>query len=110
VKTLALRRVKSVEFAYPSSHDARRFVGFAKTGCWTVNVGWSGEPLKAITAHATRAAALANARGLGSEWDAAFRHIHPADCGYSAPLRVLDAAIGNAEVPATQPPSWRDIR
>lgn len=71
-------RVKSVQWAYPSSDNARRF-GYAH-GCWCVEVGNQGEPLEAITAHSERASALLHARALGSEWDLPFRLNHPEDC------------------------------
>ena len=71
-------RVKSVEFAQPSSYTASRF-GCGKRGCWTVQVGNAGEPLEAITSHSEREAALRHAAGLGAEWDSSFVAIHPSD-------------------------------
>lgn len=72
------QRVKSVEWAYPSSDTAKRF-GKGRTGCWVLQVGNAGEPLEAITAHAERESALQHAHNLAIEWDSSFCAIHPED-------------------------------
>lgn len=72
-------RVKSVEWAFPSSDTAKRF-GKARTGCWIVQVGNAGEPLEAITGHSEREAALRHAHALGIDWDSSFCATHAEDC------------------------------
>lgn len=78
-------RVKSVEWAYPSSDTAKRF-GKTRTGCWTVQVGNAGEPMEAITAHAERDSALRHAHALACEWDSMFCATHPEDCAKFQPF------------------------
>lgn len=70
-------KVKSVEYAYPSSIIAARFK--MSNGCWTVQVGEQDSPLAAISAHNSRESAMFNARMLDLPWLMAFRLIHPAD-------------------------------
>jgi len=59
--------VKSIAYAYASSHDAIRF-GFAQTGCYTLEVGNDGDPLKAIAGNAFASPLVAQGEALPGEW------------------------------------------
>jgi hypothetical protein len=69
--------VKSVEWAYPTSTCARRF-GCGPIGCWVVDVGQRGEPLRvAVAAFETREQAIDHALALPHEWSFAFLFCNP---------------------------------
>lgn len=74
----SITRVKSVEWAFPSSDTAKRF-SKGRSGCWTVQVGNAGEPMEAITGHNERESALRHAHSLAVEWDSSFCAIYPED-------------------------------
>lgn len=68
---------KSVEWAYPTSDNARRF-GFVKSGCWTVETSAAGKPPKALAGYAQKADALAHAKTIELNW-------HPAWLRFNQP-------------------------
>lgn len=69
-------RAKSVEFAYPTSTNAARF-GFSKDGCYTVELGFPGQPAVAVAGFATREEAIAAAKLQPEPWSALFTRLHP---------------------------------
>lgn len=75
--TVAEAGRKLVEWAYPTSDNARKF-GFAKTGCWTVETQIGIEPPKALAGYVDRQSALKHAVSLQAEW-------HPAWLRFNKP-------------------------
>ena len=73
--------VKSVQWSYPTSDNARRF-GHRFTGCWTVEIiEYDAEGLRlppvAIEAYQMRKDAMASARTLPNKWDSIFLRFYP---------------------------------
>lgn len=59
-------RIKSVEWAYPTSINANRF--HKPAGCWCVETGLASEPLKAVAAFDLLSEAVQHAFTLPELW------------------------------------------
>jgi len=69
VTLIAVKKTKSVEWAYPTSPAAERF-HFGRTGCWIVNVAEYLKPPKAIAGFADKDAAMNFALTVPWPWSA----------------------------------------
>lgn len=69
-------KTKSVEFAYPSSPQANRF-GFAKLGCYVVELSEGTNPPIAIAGYFTKLEAWQHADTLPEPWSPSFTRFTP---------------------------------